>query len=146
MSEQKGTARFSFDMRKYMMVIALIGIWVIFEAISTGTYLTPRNLSNLFRQSVFTAILAIGMLNVIVLGHIDLSVGSLAGLCGGILAIANVWKGLSRVRQSSLPSRSGSFWACGTVGGSPTEMCRPSLSQWPGCSSFEGCWSASRTG
>jgi len=95
MSEQKGTARFSFDMRKYMMVIALIGIWVIFEAISTGTYLTPRNLSNLFRQSVFTAILAIGMLNVIVLGHIDLSVGSLAGLCGGILAIANVWKGLS---------------------------------------------------
>jgi D-xylose transport system permease protein len=55
----------------------------------------PRNLSNLFRQSVFTAILAIGMLNVIVLGQIDLSVGSMAGLCGGILAIANVWRGAS---------------------------------------------------
>jgi D-xylose transport system permease protein len=83
----------SFDLRKYMMVIALVGIWVIFAAVSGGTYLLPRNMSNLFRQSVFTAILAIGMLNVIVLGHIDLSVGSIAGLCGGILAIANVWKG-----------------------------------------------------
>ena len=86
---------FAFDTRKYMMVIALIGIWVIFAALSGGTYLRPRNLSNLFRQSVFTAILAIGMLNVIVLGQIDLSVGSIAGLCGGILAIANVWKGAS---------------------------------------------------
>ena len=78
-----------------MMVIALVGIWAIFGAISGGTYLLPRNMSNLFRQSVFTAILAIGMLNVIVLGQIDLSVGSIAGLCGGILAIANVWKGMS---------------------------------------------------
>jgi D-xylose transport system permease protein len=91
-SEKKA---FTFDTRKYMMVIALVGIWVIFGAISGGTYLLPRNLSNLFRQSVFTAILAIGMLNVIVLGQIDLSVGSIAGLCGGILAISNVWKGMS---------------------------------------------------
>ncbi len=92
---ERGTARFAFDPRKYMMVIALVGIWVIFAAVSGGTYLLPRNLSNLFRQSVFTAILAIGMLNVILLGQIDLSVGSIAGLCGGILAIANVWKGAS---------------------------------------------------
>ena len=76
------------------MVIAIVGIWVIFAAISGGTYLTPRNMSNLFRQSVFVAILAIGMLNVIVLGQIDLSVGSIAGFCGGVLAITNVWKGL----------------------------------------------------
>lgn len=89
-NEKKGL---TFDLRKYMMVIAIAGIWIIFGAISGGTYLLPRNLSNLFRQSVFTAILAIGMLNVIVLGQIDLSVGSIAGLCGGILAIANVWKG-----------------------------------------------------
>jgi D-xylose transport system permease protein len=94
MSNEKKTA-LSFDLRKYMMVIAIVGIWVIFGAVSGGTYLLPRNLSNLFRQSVFTAILAIGMLNVIVLGQIDLSVGSMAGLCGGILAIANVWNGAS---------------------------------------------------
>ena len=93
-NEKKGL---SFDLRKYMMVIAIVGIWVIFGAVSGGTYLLPRNLSNLFRQSVFTAILAIGMLNVIVLGQIDLSVGSMAGLCGGILAIANVWNGASPV-------------------------------------------------
>jgi len=85
----------NFDLRKYMMVVAIVGIWIIFGAISGGTFLLPRNLSNLFRQSVFTAILAIGMLNVIVLGQIDLSVGSMAGLCGGILAIANVWNGAS---------------------------------------------------
>jgi D-xylose transport system permease protein len=94
MRDAKGMG-FTFDPRKYMMVIALVGIWAIFAAISGGTYLLPRNMSNLFRQSVFTAILAIGMLNVIVLGQIDLSVGSIAGLCGGILAIANVWKGVS---------------------------------------------------
>ena len=86
---------FTFDPRKYLMVIALVGIWAIFAIISGGTYLLPRNMSNLFRQSVFTAILAIGMLNVIVLGQIDLSVGSIAGLCGGVLAIANVWKSVS---------------------------------------------------
>jgi D-xylose transport system permease protein len=91
-AEKKGL---NFDSRKYMMVIALAGIWVIFGVISGGTYILPRNMSNLFRQSVFTAILAIGMLNVIVLGQIDLSVGSIAGLCGGILAIMNVWKGMS---------------------------------------------------
>ena len=87
----------NFDSRKYMMVIALAGIWLIFAVISGGTYILPRNMSNLFRQSVFTAILAIGMLNVIVLGQIDLSVGSIAGLSGGILAIMNVWKGMSPV-------------------------------------------------
>ena len=88
------TRAITFDMRKYMMVFALVGIWVIFTAISGGTYITARNMSNLFRQSVFVAILAIGMVNVIVIGQIDLSVGSIAGLCGGVLAIANVWKGV----------------------------------------------------
>jgi D-xylose transport system permease protein len=104
MNEKKAT---SFDLRKYMMVIALVGIWAIFGAISGGTYLLPRNMSNLFRQSVFTAILAIGMLNVIVLGQIDLSVGSIAGLCGGILAIANVWKGMSPLASIAITLAAG---------------------------------------
>lgn len=85
----------NMDTRKYMMVFALVGIWIIFTILSGGTYLMPRNMSNLFRQSVFTGILALGMVNVIILGQIDLSVGSLAGLCGGILAMLNVWLGLS---------------------------------------------------
>jgi len=93
---------FTFDTRKYMMVIALVGIWAIFTAISGGIYMKPRNMSNLFRQSVFTGILAVGMVNVILLGQIDLSVGSLAGLCGGILAIMNVWKGFHALASIGL--------------------------------------------
>ena len=116
----------SFDLRKYMMVIALVGIWAIFGAISGGTYLLPRNMSNLFRQSVFTAILAIGMLNVIVLGQIDLSVGSIAGLCGGILAIMNVWKGLSPFLSIAIALGPVSCWVSGTAGGSRTATCPPS--------------------
>ncbi len=85
----------NMDTRKYMMVFALIGIWIVFTVISEGTFLMPRNMSNLFRQSVFTGIMALGMVNVILLGEIDLSVGSIAGLCGGILAMLNVWQGFS---------------------------------------------------
>lgn len=83
------------DVRQYMMIFALIGIWIVFTIASRGTFLLPRNMTNLFRQSVFTGIMAIGMVNVILLGQVDLSVGSLAGLCGGILAILNVWHGVS---------------------------------------------------
>ncbi|TFG64061.1 MAG: sugar ABC transporter permease [Spirochaetales bacterium] len=83
-----------FDVRTYMMVFALLAIWIIFTAFSRGTFLTPRNMSNMFRQSVFTAILALGMVLVIILGQIDLSVGSMAGLCGGILAMMNVWNSM----------------------------------------------------
>ncbi len=50
------------DTRQYMMVIALVCIWVIFTILSSGTFFEPRNMSNLFRQSVFTGILALGMM------------------------------------------------------------------------------------
>lgn len=86
---------FRINLRTYMMVIALVGIWLIFTVLTRAIFITPRNITNLFRQSVFTALLAIGMVNVIILGQIDLSVGSVAGLCGGVLAICNVWKGLT---------------------------------------------------
>ncbi len=82
------------DLRRYMMIIALLGIWIIFTIFSGGTFVGPRNISNLFRQSVFTAILALGMVFVIIIGHIDLSVGSIAALSGGFLAMLNVWQGL----------------------------------------------------
>lgn len=54
--------------------------------VTDGIFLRPRNLSNLAQQMSVTAIIAIGMLMVIVSGNIDLSVGSLLGLTGGILA------------------------------------------------------------
>ncbi|ADL69944.1 inner-membrane translocator [Thermoanaerobacterium thermosaccharolyticum DSM 571] len=83
--------KFSFNLKLYTMIIALVGIWIIFAIATKGDFLTSRNMSNLFRQMVSTAVLAIGMVFVIIAGQIDLSVGSLLGLTGGIAAIANVW-------------------------------------------------------
>jgi D-xylose transport system permease protein len=73
--------------KQYTMFLALIAIWVIFSFLTESVFLTPRNLSNLFVQTVTTAILAIGMVLVIVAGHIDLSVGSVLGFCGAVCAI-----------------------------------------------------------
>ncbi|MGG4344757.1 sugar ABC transporter permease [Paenibacillus lautus] len=81
------------DVRAYTMVGALVLIWVLF-GILDPTFLTARNLSNLFTQMSVTSILAIGMVLVIVAGHIDLSVGSIVGLTGGIAAILSNWLGL----------------------------------------------------
>ncbi|WP_127015515.1 sugar ABC transporter permease [Anoxybacter fermentans] len=83
--------KFNIDVKTYMMIIALVAIWIIFTVITGGSFLTARNISNLFRQSVFTSMLAIGMVMVIILGEIDLSVGSIVGLTGGIIAIFDVW-------------------------------------------------------
>ncbi|WP_426454930.1 sugar ABC transporter permease [Paenibacillus sp. S-38] len=85
-------ALFQFDVRAYTMVGALILIWILFGVLNE-TFLTPRNLSNLFTQMSVTSILAIGMVLVIVAGHIDLSVGSIVGLTGGIAAILSNWMG-----------------------------------------------------
>jgi D-xylose transport system permease protein len=73
--------------KQYSMFIALVAIWVIFSFLTESVFLTPRNLSNLFVQSVTTAILAIGMVLVIVAGHIDLSVGSVLGFTGAVCAM-----------------------------------------------------------
>jgi len=81
----------SFNIRTYTMIIALLSIWIIFTCATKGDFLTPRNLSNLFRQMSITGVLAIGMTFVIIAAQIDLSVGSLLGLTGGISAILNVW-------------------------------------------------------
>ncbi|MEK5257540.1 sugar ABC transporter permease [Paenibacillus sp. FSL F4-0125] len=78
------------DVRAYTMVGALVLLWVLF-GILNPTFLTSRNLSNLFTQMSVTSILAIGMVLVIVAAHIDLSVGSIVGLTGGIAAILSNW-------------------------------------------------------
>jgi D-xylose transport system permease protein len=84
-------ALFKVNMRTYSMIIALIGIWVLFSALTGGIFFAPRNMSNLFEQSAETAILAVGAVLVIVAAQIDLSVGSLAGLTGGVAAVCQVW-------------------------------------------------------
>ncbi|MCL6271893.1 sugar ABC transporter permease [Sansalvadorimonas sp. 2012CJ34-2] len=80
--------------KTYMMLIAMLAIWFLFSWMTDGSYLTPRNLSNLFRQTAITGILAMGMVFVIITGEIDLSVGSLMGLLGGVAAVMDVWLGM----------------------------------------------------
>ncbi|NBI29092.1 sugar ABC transporter permease [Chengkuizengella marina] len=78
-----------FDLRAYTMIAALVLIWLLFTFLSGGSFIEPRNLSNLFNQMSVTSVLAVGMVLIIVAGHIDLSVGSLVGLTGGVAAILN---------------------------------------------------------
>lgn len=82
---------FKLDVRAYTMILALIGIWILFSVLTDGRYLIPRNISNLSRQMSITAVLAIGMVMIIVATHIDLSVGSILGLTGGLAAVLQVW-------------------------------------------------------
>src|SRR5436853_7916721 len=76
--------------RALVMVFALIAICLLFHVLTHGIFLTPQNIVNLFRQSSIVALLAIGMVLVIVSGNIDLSVGSMVGLTGGAAAILAV--------------------------------------------------------
>nr|WP_245413889.1 sugar ABC transporter permease [Fulvimarina endophytica] len=70
------------------MVGALLVIWVGFHILSGGTFLTPRNLWNLSVQTASVGVMATGMVLVIVTRNIDLSVGSVLGVTGMIMAIA----------------------------------------------------------
>lgn len=87
----------TFDLRAYGLIIALAFIALLFTVLTDGDFLSSRNLSNLFRQMSVISILAIGMTLVIITGHIDLSVGSLVGLAGGMAAILQVWYGWDTV-------------------------------------------------
>ncbi|MGV9786347.1 multiple monosaccharide ABC transporter permease [Streptomyces sp. NPDC003435] len=78
------------NMRQYGMVIALGLIVVLFAVWTDGDLLLPRNVSNLVLQNSYILVLAIGMMLVIISGHIDLSVGSLTAFVGAFLAVLNV--------------------------------------------------------
>ncbi len=81
------------NVREYGMYIALFVIMAIFTVLTNGLFLSPRNISNLINQTGYIAVLAVGMTLVIVIRHIDLSVGFLAGFLGAVAAIALVfWK------------------------------------------------------
>ncbi|MEU6648696.1 multiple monosaccharide ABC transporter permease [Streptomyces sp. NPDC046900] len=78
------------NMRQYGMLIALGLIVVLFEIWTGGDLLLPRNVSNLVLQNSYILILAIGMMLVIIAGHIDLSVGSLTAFVGSFAAVLTV--------------------------------------------------------
>lgn len=80
------------DTRLLGMVAALAVIWVFFNILSNGSFLTARNLWNLSVQSVSIGIMATGMVLIIVSRNIDLSVGSLVGFLGYVMAMVQaVW-------------------------------------------------------
>jgi D-xylose transport system permease protein len=89
-------------LRAYTMVFALIAIWIYFHYSTGEIFLDPRNFSNLMRQTAVTGMLAVGMLMVIITAQIDLSVGSVVGLAGGIAAISQGWWGLGLVPSLAL--------------------------------------------
>ncbi len=72
--------------KDYTVLIALALIWILFWALTDGIFLKPRNISNLFRQASIISFLATGMVLVIVLGNIDLSVGSVVGFLSAVTA------------------------------------------------------------
>ena len=82
------------NIREYGMYIALFVIMVFFTITTDGIFISSRNISNLLNQTGYIAILAVGMTLVIVIRHIDLSVGFLAGFLGAIAAIALAFWGM----------------------------------------------------
>ncbi|MDU2242783.1 MAG: multiple monosaccharide ABC transporter permease [Paenibacillus sp.] len=81
---------FRKNIRQYGMIIALIFITVLFQILTGGILLKPLNITNLILQNSYILVLAIGMVLVIITGHIDLSVGSIAAFIGALAAIMMV--------------------------------------------------------
>ena len=75
------------DLGKNGIFLALIAVIVLFQVLTNGILLRPQNISNLIVQNGYILILAIGMVMVIVAGHIDLSVGSVAAFVGALSGV-----------------------------------------------------------
>jgi putative multiple sugar transport system permease protein len=77
-------------LREYGLLLALVIIMVFFQVQTEGTLFQPLNLTNLILQNSYIIVMALGMLLVIVAGHIDLSVGSVCGFIGAVAAVLMV--------------------------------------------------------
>ncbi len=75
------------NLRDYVMYIALVVIFIFFGARTNGLFLSSRNISDLINQTGYVSIIAIGMTVILIIKHIDLSVGYVAGFLGAIAAI-----------------------------------------------------------
>ena len=78
---------FRSNVRDYGMLIALIAIMGYFQIVTNGTLMMPVNITNLILQNSYIIIMALGMLLIIIAGWIDLSVGSVVGLIGALVAV-----------------------------------------------------------
>ena len=100
------------DLRLVGMIGALVVIWLVFDATTGGRFLTPRNLFNLSVQTASVAVMATGMVFVIVTRHIDLSVGSLLGFVGMIMGTLQL-----HYLPGIVGAGSGSIWILAVLGG-----------------------------
>ena len=85
------------NIRDYALLLSLAVIMVFFQITTHGTLFKPVNMTNLILQNSYIIIMALGMLLIIVAGHIDLSVGSVAGFVGAIAALM-----MTGVREASV--------------------------------------------
>ncbi len=92
---------FKNNIRQYAMLIALVAITILFQILTDGILLVPRNVTNLILQYAYVMILAIGMiLPILTGGNIDLSVGSVVAFVGAMSGVMivnnnmNVWLGI----------------------------------------------------
>ena len=122
------------NLREYGMLLSLIAIMCFFQFMTDGTLLQPLNLTNLVLQNSYIVIMALGMLLVIVAGHIDLSVGSVGGFIGALAAVLMVEMhvhyatgraDLHRHRRGDRRRRRATSW--------PSSASRRSSSRWPAC-------------
>lgn len=86
--EQLKAAITGGNFRQYGMMIALGLLVVLFQVLTDGLFLQPRNVTSLLVQNGYILILAIGMVMVIIAGHIDLSVGSVCAFVGATVAMS----------------------------------------------------------
>lgn len=85
------------NVRQYSMTFALLLIMILFQLLTDGILLQPLNITNLILQNSYILILAIGMVLIIITGHIDLSVGSIAAFIGALSAILMIQMNLDPV-------------------------------------------------
>ena len=119
-----GVSALYANLRDYGLVLALILIMVFFQITTSGTLFKPVNLTNLVLQNSYIIIMALGMLLVIISGHIDLSVGSVAGFIGALASMLMVQ------------------WNLGPVFGSPPVVAIICLLTGAGIGAIQGYWIA----
>ncbi|HIS00877.1 MAG TPA: sugar ABC transporter permease [Candidatus Excrementavichristensenella intestinipullorum] len=81
------------NIRDYAMYIVLAVIFVVFGLLTDGLFLSPRNLTDLINQTGYVAVLAVGMTCILIIKHIDLSVGYVAGFLGAVAATLITFNG-----------------------------------------------------
>ena len=87
---ERSKRRISINPRQSGIYVAFALIVVLFEVLTGGALLEPQNISNIIVQNSYVLILAIGMILVIISGHIDLSAGSVVAMTGAVSAVLMV--------------------------------------------------------